>query len=105
MTHERLEQYSLELHRTVADMLRHDPSLLERAKDNIKRWTVGRDLDKKNPYLEWLDLLDGSPEQIFELLESQSEKAVRLRQSTPFTGILPDNKRLEIFNRYAAVRA
>ena len=50
---------------------------------------------------EWEDILNNYPKkQILSILESDSEDSTRLRSSTPFAGILNQNERNEIFNRY-----
>ena len=51
--------------------------------------------------IEWEYILDKySKEQILAILESDSEESTRLRSSSPFTGILSDIERKNIFNLY-----
>ena len=46
---------------------------------------------------EWLDLLKSSSvDQVLKLLVDDSENARRLRQSTPFAGILTQKERRQI---------
>jgi len=53
---------------------------------------------------EWEYILtEYSRERILAVLESDSEEAVRLRSSSPFTGILNDTERkiiFELFSKY-----
>ena len=50
---------------------------------------------------EWLDLLESCRvEQVFELLVEDSENARRLRQSTPFAGILTQEERRRILEKH-----
>jgi hypothetical protein len=50
---------------------------------------------------EWLDLLNTSSlEEILELLVDQGENARRLRQSTPFAGILTQEERRRIVEKH-----
>ena len=51
---------------------------------------------------EWDHILNTTAkEQILSILESSSEEAVRLRSSSPFTGILTENERLSIFEYFS----
>ncbi|MBW2742640.1 MAG: hypothetical protein JRE64_28385 [Deltaproteobacteria bacterium] len=51
--------------------------------------------------IEWEYILDKySKEQILAILESDSEESTRLRSSSPFTGILSDIERKNIFKLY-----
>ncbi|RLC25697.1 MAG: hypothetical protein DRH21_03650 [Deltaproteobacteria bacterium] len=51
--------------------------------------------------IEWEYILDKySKEQILDILESDSEESTRLRSSSPFTGILSDIERKNIFKLY-----
>jgi hypothetical protein len=51
---------------------------------------------------EWRRILQTrSPEQVLALLESPSEEAVRLRSSTPFTGILTEAERQQILAAFS----
>jgi hypothetical protein len=50
---------------------------------------------------EWLDLLDSSSvEQLLELLVDEGEDGRRLRQSTPFAGILTKEERRRILEKH-----
>lgn len=47
--------------------------------------------------IEWMRILDLPIEDVVSFLCDQGEHATRLRQSSPFTGILTDQERLAIF--------
>jgi len=50
---------------------------------------------------EWLDLINSSSlEQVLEFLVDDSENARRLRQSTPFAGILTQEERRRILEKH-----
>jgi len=98
--HGRLDQRELALHRVVAEKLERDPSLLQVAQGNIARW---RRQGVRSPYfLEWERILTEPLPSVLELLRSPDERAVRLRQSSPFAGILSEQERLAIYNAFAA---
>ncbi len=85
-----MDEISLELGRRTAARLRQQPGLLQLAHDNLARWS------KQNAnaplllrcYAEWQDILARPLEEICSLLTSNSENARRLRQNSPFAGVL-----------------
>jgi hypothetical protein len=89
---------SLEMHRLIATKLEADPSLLERARSNISRWKNQRGLTPA--YSEWEEVLSSGMERIFHVLTCEDQASARLRSSTPFTGILSDTERIQLFNRW-----
>jgi DNA relaxase NicK len=97
--HERLNRRSLALHRAIAARLRQEPRLVQQAIDNLIRWKRSAD----GPWIaEWMQLLNGDREMLLALLEQRSETADRLRQSSPFTGILDATERKRIIESFAA---
>jgi hypothetical protein len=103
-THEWVDQRSLALSQAIAIKLRAHPELLEVPKTNLKRWIQRQLPDVPKVMLEWQDILDYWPiDRILELLTSDSQAARRLRQSSPFCGILSEDERLEIFKEYEAI--
>jgi hypothetical protein len=110
MDHRKLEERSLALHQEIAQRIKRNPELLSRVRDRlIKDIRSGRfSVRLTDAMQEWLDLLNGSSlDQILELLVDQCENARRLRQSTPFAGILTQEERRRILEKYesAGVRA
>jgi hypothetical protein len=98
--HTRLDERSLALHRLVAEKISHDPELLEWARDNLRRWQSAGG----SPSLalaEWEHILTRTVEEITALLVDPSENATRLRQSSPFAGILTEAERMAIYESYA----
>ena len=100
-SHDVIDERSLALARLVADKLERDPSLLETARTNLKRW-MAADVDRPHPaYKEWLELIDGLPlNSILNILRTDSENNRRLRQSSPFAGILTHDERWRILRSY-----
>ncbi len=85
----------------VAEMIRSRPELLEHAKKTLARWIAQREPNVPAALLEWRDILEQSSlEEILRLLTRADENACRLRQSSPFCGILPEKTRLEILREY-----
>ena len=89
--HRRREIQSLEMHRRIAARLNHDPSgVIRKAMLNLHGWLKhqqGSALELV--FKEWLEILNLlSPSEIADFIVSDSERAVRMRQSSPFAGVL-----------------
>lgn len=93
--HTRLDERSLALHQLVAQKVLAAPALLDKARENLRRWqeTSGPSL----ALAEWEQILGGHVDQVAQFLTERSEKATRLRQSSPFCGILTEAERLAIY--------
>jgi len=96
----RAEIRSNALHRAIAKKLKENPELWEIPKKNINKWQ--KKSGKLPPaYIEWKNILaTHNKEQILAILESNSAEAIRLRSSSPFTGILDEIERKKIFKVY-----
>ena len=100
--HDWVDERGRALDAAVAEKLRVSPELISRAIENIERWERQRGPDPS--YCEWRRILtDSSADEVIALLLDDSERATRLRQSSPFTGILSPDERLAIFRRYEAL--
>ena len=84
------------MHRMVGERLRRSPTDVVRfALDNLQRWRQrGVDCDD---FAVWERLLQSGPEIILQTIEGEDEEAVRLRQSSPFAGLIPEFDRQRIF--------
>jgi hypothetical protein len=101
-SHQWIEQRSLALHEAVAAKLEAQPQLLDAARRNLERWLT------RNPAAalhEWRRILDSAPlSDVLVLLRSPSEDAARLRQSSPFAGLLTVEERQTIMAAYESRR-
>jgi hypothetical protein len=105
-SHEWIDQRSLAMGRAIAGNVRAQPALFQIAKDNLKRWIQQRQPDVPIVLQEWQEILTQWPvEKILDLLTSDDENARRLRQSSPFAGVLSQEERRSIFDEYEALRA
>ena len=105
--HEILDDRSLEMDRVIAGKIRANPKLVQIALANIDRWLANPDYSEsgRQAALEWKSIIENSSvEVLVTLLESSSEEARRLRQSSPFCGILTPDERQAIFRKYEALR-
>jgi hypothetical protein len=96
----RSEERSKALHKKIARKLRENPDLWNIPFENLKRWRRGG-AQTPSAQLEWERILrESESERVLALLESDSEESVRLRSSSPFTGILTEAERNDIFSRF-----
>jgi hypothetical protein len=97
--HDWIDERSRALDACVADKLRKDPELIAKGLETLDRWERARG---PLPVLrEWRQILASrSPRDVVALLLDDSEDAARLRQSSPFTGILSPEERLAVFRFY-----
>jgi hypothetical protein len=85
----------------VAEKLAADPGVLELARANVRRWQAS--YDAPSPALvEWEKILESSLDVIMALLVDRSENAIRLRQSSPFAGVLTETERKAIYGSYSS---
>lgn len=102
-SHEWIDQRSLALHEAVAARLEADPTLLDIARHNLQRWLA---TSSHSAWLEWRQVIDATPlEELLVLLRSTDERAARLRQSSPFAGLLTPVARQAILDRHGPPRA
>ena len=101
--HEWIDRRSLALHDAVAAKLEAHPELLDVARANLRRWLR---VNPAEALQEWARLLDATPlPALTALLRSADEGATRLRQSSPFAGLLTPQKRQAILHEYESRHA
>jgi hypothetical protein len=93
--HQCHEMRSLRMHRLVADRYRVAPEdVIQFGLENLKRWRQqGVDCDD---FEVWEGILRSSPQRLPEVLCGFGEEATRLRQSSPFAGLIPEESRQQI---------
>src|SRR3990172_4849061 len=97
--HRLAEQRSLEFHRIVAERIRRDPRVLDRAPLRVQQW-LAEDPDAFHARA-WAEALAGPTQSILDLLVDPGERACELRQSTPFAGVLEARERWELWREVA----
>jgi hypothetical protein len=101
VNHSRINEISLLLARRVAERLRGRPESLEIARTNLARWQK-RNADSPSLlrcYAEWEIILTRPLEEICALLVAETDEGQRLRQNSPFAGILSPAEVWEIKTR------
>ena len=99
--HSAIDARSLAMDRLIADRLRKDPAVLVKARNVLERWLASCDDSVRPVFEEWRAILDGPLSVIIETLEGEDEDSVRLRQSSPFCGILTPAERTAILMSHA----
>ena len=77
-----------------------DPGLLETTRAKVRRWPKMDD----SPLLALSDrenILNGPVERVTRFLVEPSERATRLRQPSPFAGVLTEAERQAIYESYS----
>lgn len=88
--------------RLIAAKIRKSPLLVEIAKSNLVRWKAQNGGEQAPAHQEWdLVLRFLTPTELADFIESETPKANRLRQSSPFTGILSESERLALLHSHA----
>jgi hypothetical protein len=100
--HRLIDERSLAFHRRIAEKVGEDPSLLENARANLQRWLKTCSPGVRLTLLEWQQVLQLPFETLLTFLVSTDERATRLRQSSPFSGILTEAERLAIIREFHA---
>ena len=106
MSHAVIDRVNAAQDRLIAARLRHDRRALRIARQNLRRW-MARDGRKVRPvFHEWHGILVRlNAREIAAFLESDTPMARRLRQSSPFAGVLTEAERRAIQQKHEKARA
>lgn len=98
--HRLAEARSRAYHREVARRIGSRPELLTRARQQALRLP---DAGGPSSYRRrWLQVLDGSFEELLRVLEGQDADSKALRQCTPFAGALSSQERWRLWKQVRA---
>ena len=101
-SHRLLEARSLAMHAVIARKIERDPKLLAIAHRNVERWRT-RWKDAPPAWLaEWQEVLKQPWQHVAALITEPSENGARLRQSSPFAGILTNEERWRVHEAFRA---
>lgn len=89
-----IEKRILALAKVISKRLKENPELvIAKARSNIKRWSANQ---HEKYHDEWLTILNGSLDDILKILNGEDQNSIRLRSSSPFTGIISQKQRWKI---------
>ena len=94
--HSAIDARSLEMDRLIAQRLRENPAVLDKARGVLAKWMTSCDASVRPVFEEWRAILDGPISGVFAVLEGEDERLIRLRQSSPFCGVLTPAERTAI---------
>jgi hypothetical protein len=99
-THEQIDRRTVALARAVVEAIDRDPERagLAKARETCARW---HRLNPSPAIAEWLRILDRDWDAIRGVLLDPGEEGRRLRQSSPFCGVLSPRERWEIYRRFS----
>ncbi len=100
--HRLLDARSLALHCKIAQKISNDRRLLDIPRRNLERWSNRTSGEPPKFITEWQNILDEPWPQVSAFITSCSEKAIRLRQSSPFAGVLDPQERKRIYEAFRA---
>jgi hypothetical protein len=101
--HAILEARSLAMHCLIARKITRDPRLIEVARRNLAGWKRARAAAERPRWLdEWERVLRRPWPEVAAFITSTTEHAARLRQSSPFAGVLDPTERRRIYEAFRA---
>jgi len=104
-SHTVIDRVNAAQDRLIAGRLRRDSRILQTGRLNLRRW-LSRDGKHLRPvFAEWHRIFAClSANEIADFLESDTPRARRLRQSSPFAGVLTEAERRAIRSRHEKAR-
>lgn len=100
-THQEIDKRTLAMHRLVAERIRENPALFDKAKATLARWRKTVCVSSQ-PYLcEWELLMNQGIEACLAVAVEESEHATALRQSSPFAGLLTNHDRFTFLRTWS----
>jgi hypothetical protein len=98
-THQEIDKRSIVLSEAVVRIIDRDPSRagLEKARSVCAKWMKIR---SEQCIREWRSILELPWEKIRTILLDPSDEGKRLRQSSPFCGVLSNQDRWDIYKRF-----
>ncbi len=98
-THQEIERRSLALARAVVEIIDRDSERkgIRKAQENCSRWYR----ESHAPAIaEWREILKRDWPHVRKLLLDDSDQGRRLRQSSPFCGVLSPRQRWDIYRSF-----
>jgi hypothetical protein len=99
-----IEARSLAMHAAIAAKIERQPKLLEIARNNLKRWRARWEDAVPAWHEEWCKILDRPWPEIAAVMMEPDENGARLRQSSPFAGVLSAEERQCIYDAFRLVK-
>lgn len=92
------EEWSIRLHKVVAEKLQENPQeVITKARRNLSMMKQAHGPTVRKYVARWEKLIEGPVEELITVMVSPSPEARDLRQCTPFAGVLTPKERWAIF--------
>lgn len=102
LKHRIIEARSLAMHCLIARKIAADPALLDVARRNLEAWLARYGDSPPRALEEWRELMGRPWVEIAALITDPGESATRLRQSSPFAGVLTAAERKRVYEAFRA---
>jgi len=102
LKHRIIEARSLAMHCLIARKIAADPGLLAAVRRRLAAWTARYGDGAPRALDEWRAILDRPWPVIAALITDAGESAARLRQSSPFAGVLTLSERRRVYEAFRA---
>ena len=102
LKHRIIEARSLAMHCLIARKIEADRRLLGAARRNLEKWIARYGDGVPRALGEWREILDRPWPEIAAVITGTDESAVRLRQSSPFAGVLTPAERRRVYEAFRA---
>lgn len=99
-SHRSIEARSLAMHAVIAAKIDREPKLLVIARNNLKRWRTRWEGGAPAWHREWCQILTRPWPEIAAIMTEPSEEGARLRQSSPFAGVLSATERRRVYDAF-----
>ena len=105
ISHAQIDRINAAQDRWIARKVRRNPRLLKIAHQNLARWIQHDGKQVRPVFREWERILTRlDADEIARFLQSDTPMARRLRQSSPFAGVLSDAERRAIRLKHEKTR-
>lgn len=102
LKHRLIEARSLAMHCLIARKIAADPRLLDIARLNLEGWMARYGDSPPRALEEWRAILRRPWPEIAALITDPGETGARLRQSSPFAGVLTQPERRRVYEAFGA---
>lgn len=99
-SHQFVDDFALAYHRRVAEVLRSSPEEVVAFAEVRQRRRCQSEVfgpGERRAFAEWDDVLRLAPDELAARISEESERGQRLRQSSPFAGLLPEEEGSEFW--------
>jgi hypothetical protein len=100
LKHRIIEARSLAMHCLIAQKIGRDPRLLNVARRNLDAWRARYGDQPPHALEEWREILTRPWHEVATLITDAGETATRLRQSSPFAGVLTPSQRRRVYEAF-----